>query len=343
MCKEVEKNKPNSEQAKEADEKITFRFKNMQWIVLSYLLIGLLVGYLTGSSNSPVVGMVISSVFTLIGGAGGIYLLNVGVGKRESVFKLKILGMSISGFVLTCIIGIALGIASRSPLGWKALYPNTSISLQDIPTTANVKTADGIELVMLRRKLVLLGASEEEVNRLVERAGKELDGDKPNRMVRDMIADVLKTSGTIIGLLAKVDDDDPNNASFDSWTMQYYFKEIVTALTSLKVELDFGHGHEETLALSLIDKASSSITEMREEHGFLLWLDQSGVNPQTVLEIEIKLERMTAYLSPTTWKTGNAFSQELDGFIEKLLNKNQVGLAGDLFSGQPIRGLASID
>jgi hypothetical protein len=72
-------------------------------IVVGYACLGLLVGMLTGLTSSPITTTVVASIFTLAGGSIAPF-----IGKPNA--ERKILGASLSGFAILCLLGVLSGV-----------------------------------------------------------------------------------------------------------------------------------------------------------------------------------------------------------------------------------------
>jgi hypothetical protein len=77
---------------------------SLRWFLIGFGLVGLAVGYLAGSSNSPVLSTLLPLLFGLIGGAGGFYLSGVDFSLPQTLARLRLLGIALTVFVSTLAI-----------------------------------------------------------------------------------------------------------------------------------------------------------------------------------------------------------------------------------------------
>ncbi len=314
----------------------------MLWIVVAYCLIGVLVGYLTGASNSPVVGVVIPAIFTLIGGAGSVYLLNMDFKIKESAFKFKIIGISTSFFVLTFIIGLLVGVATRSPYGWAAIFPRSTVKIDEIAVDEIGETKDNIELILLRRKLQMLGATESEVNKIVVLARKEFNNKEKYKTAKALIDSAINDVEQMRTLFDKLKDSSVNSEMpIDFWLIEFRLEEMLTPLKTAALDLDHAEHEDAAVFIPAIEKAESYIYQMRDDSDLLKLLKKNEVKASIIVELEIKLQQIKYYLSPVNWSSGSDFSDRLDGFIEKITRTKQLQTSSLNLNQGPGRGLAS--
>src|SRR6266567_638808 len=81
----------------------------LRWFLIGLGLVGLTVGYLAGSSRSPVIGTLLPLLFGLIGGVGGFYLGSVDFSSPQTPARLRLLDIALTVFVLPLLFGSAYG------------------------------------------------------------------------------------------------------------------------------------------------------------------------------------------------------------------------------------------
>ena len=94
------------------------------WILISLATSGLVVGWLTGLSESPVAGVVLPLILALIAGAGGFHFAS----KRQETISardsLRRTAQATAVFMLCCALGLHLGIVARTTTDKSAEDPD---------------------------------------------------------------------------------------------------------------------------------------------------------------------------------------------------------------------------
>jgi hypothetical protein len=137
----------------------------MVWWNIGMGLLGALTGVLIGWSASPVVTTALPLIFGLVGGAS-VYQLS----KAWPVDLLKLVGSSLAAFCLLCLVALTLAILVRGPLSQIGVPGQYELKSEQI-TNLN----DGINKVMLRKRLESLGATGNEIKSLFERENAKPD------------------------------------------------------------------------------------------------------------------------------------------------------------------------
>jgi|APLak6261663543_1056040.scaffolds.fasta_scaffold01703_5 hypothetical protein len=153
---------------------------SLRWYWLGLSALGVLVGYLVTLSQSPVVGTLLPLLFALIAGVSSFVLGKTNFRSAESIQKIKYWGVGFFAFSVAFVVSSGSCIFLINTLA----RPQS----QNI-TLIGVEPHAALELVGLRRKLQILGATQDEQVQLLESAKKRLspqttDGEKVADFVR---------------------------------------------------------------------------------------------------------------------------------------------------------------
>lgn len=136
----------------------------LKWHWLGLGALGFLVGYFVALSESPVVGTLLPLLFGVIAGINGFVLGKTNFESAESLKKVKYWGMGFFAFSLAIFLSSILGLVVKNAI---TNHDETSIDLSQIE--AHTAT----DLVGLRRRLQILGASMTEQTQIIERAKQQ--------------------------------------------------------------------------------------------------------------------------------------------------------------------------
>jgi hypothetical protein len=130
-------------------------------IVIGMASLGALIGLLAAWSASPIAVTALPLIVGLVGGASGYSVVKMDVTQPSNVAKLNLLGQTLTAFSLACILGVAGGIWIEPTLGaFRNQRPSINMTGQtDINTI--------VSYLVLRKKLELVGASEDEIANLL--------------------------------------------------------------------------------------------------------------------------------------------------------------------------------
>ena len=121
------------------------------WSILAVVATGYLTGWLTGLSESPVAGILLPLLFTLIAGAGGFHVSTVGGGKASARVAGGHVARATVFFMIACWYGVHVGIVTRTSSEAAANYVWSPTQVSDLSAEGIVRLS-GIE-----KKLTLLG------------------------------------------------------------------------------------------------------------------------------------------------------------------------------------------
>lgn len=140
--------------------------------------LGLMVGYMAGASQSPVVGVALPLLFGLLGGAGGLYIAKADLSQRRLAMRLLWIGRGTLAFSAAVFLGIVAGMSVRTGRGIGVALPTISDERTEqraakLPDDVGPREAVG--LAVLRHRLESLGATTEEVESVLVRTSRELN------------------------------------------------------------------------------------------------------------------------------------------------------------------------
>jgi len=118
------------------------------WIGMSAL--GALLGVWIALSKSAVVVTVLPLIFALIGGSGGYWVLKADLSKESNLKKIRLLSLSLTALCLSCIVTMTATI-------FIVMAYSQTVPIVDINENA-------LSNIMIREKLLLIGASNNEVH-----------------------------------------------------------------------------------------------------------------------------------------------------------------------------------
>jgi hypothetical protein len=188
-----------------------------RWFVSGLGFIGGTTGYLLALSQSPVVGIALSLLFGLVGGASGLYLAKADLVSEQGRERLVIIGQSV---VALSTMLILVSTAILGYLYWIGTQNERSGTSNNISTAKGLRTIDMVVLATLRAQLNRLGVSVEEQREIVERA---IQKDTRLALSTKLAAILAAVNATLTALQAEpliqkgVDssDQDPARPIFD--------------------------------------------------------------------------------------------------------------------------------
>ncbi len=299
-----------------------------RWYVAGAAAIGLLIGLMTGASNSPVAGTVIPLVFALLGGAGGFHILKADLKNAESTARLRFLGMASVGVVAGFVLGMAYGVAIRSPHGWAALIPRSAA--EDTKASPWIENSAGteqaLEVFLLRRKLALAGASSTQIDQFTHLATRKREAKQTNSMELDRM---VATVEALARQLESLEVDVPE--SFDDYRMRFW-----AAATTLHsdIKADWSSSPSTEQAINVIDQ----ILDDSESVRFLM---EAGVD---LGELALARRHLSSMISDAGRQetSQGALGEQLDSLIQM----GGIAIRSDTSSGLGAvstgRGIASV-
>lgn len=131
------------------------------YFIFGMASLGVLIGLFVAWSASPIAQIALPLIFGIIGGASGFSVTTMDVTKPNNISKLKLLGQSLAAFSLACMVGVVVGFAIKPTLiAFDSPRHNIELVGDGKPETI-------VKAIVLRKKLELLGASEDEIEILL--------------------------------------------------------------------------------------------------------------------------------------------------------------------------------
>ena len=139
------------------------------WLMLAIVCTGLLTGWLTGLSESPVTGVLLPLLFTLIASAGGFHFSN-----PEKAISVNItrVAQATFFFMIACGLGIAVGILQRAG---KEPREKSAWQVDHLPS---LPSAELIRVVAIEKKLMLLGVPSDVIHKFASKYADEFAANK---------------------------------------------------------------------------------------------------------------------------------------------------------------------
>ncbi|MBJ3774930.1 hypothetical protein [Acuticoccus mangrovi] len=289
---------------------------------LGCVALGMVAGFLVGASASPVVGVVLPLLFSLLGSAGGVLALTFDPGTAEARRRFRLLGLSALAFALPFLVGVFPGIAVRTGAPLSAVIRGSPEAPVIDPTAilrtgpaATLSPADAAGLYLFSRQAALAGVPADGIARLLEGAlAQRLDRLGRFEAERAKIVETAMAADAAIGALMNEND--------------------ASSLVSLKL------GSERFLAAirAAPDLASSLAAATDFRAALLVAADDYTIGPLFVGDGAL------APLARDLLQRIPASAGTLDGSgFEELVGRT-AGAAGGITAGISLgRGLASVD
>lgn len=127
--------------------------------------LGALLGVLIAWSASPVVATAMPLLFGLLGGASSFSLLKMDLAKPNNQMKVRLVGSSLLSCCSGCLVALLLAVLAK---GW-VLQRGTLANFYEFKPQQIASVSDGIEKIVLRKRLQLLGATADEIRVLFDK------------------------------------------------------------------------------------------------------------------------------------------------------------------------------
>ena len=193
------------------------------WIGLG--LVGTAVGYFVALSESPVIGTLLPLLFGILGTGGIVALGRMDVEREASRAKLQRVGISLSVFAVAIVASSAVALFVRN---------RQRVSTTDQIDFSGVSAAKGLELVALRRKLEILGATpgEQKIvlgSAMAERRHAAADPQSVRSYLRAVAEEAKRVSLLIEPAVSGVSTDDEKK----DWEEVARLRQILTGTSAL--------------------------------------------------------------------------------------------------------------
>lgn len=138
-----------------------------RWYLAGTLLVGVGAGLFAGMSASPVVAVLLPLLFALLGGAAGLYLAGVDLADPLAQEKLRLLGIVVTTLMAALIPSTLYGVLVRTGADLRSLVPGSTAAQRELEIAPGTDPVQPLELLLLRKRLQLIGATEAEQENVV--------------------------------------------------------------------------------------------------------------------------------------------------------------------------------
>ena len=164
--------------ANEQAEKRPRVASSLRDIAITFAFLGAAVGFFSGLSESPITATVIPLLFGLLTGGVGFSLAKVNLEKESDRVRLRAASIGLCWFVVTCLAAAMYSAAVRSGASLSEFMPRirrpATIAAAPLPALENEPFDLATTALLLRRRLELLGASDQEVRVVLKRYERAL-------------------------------------------------------------------------------------------------------------------------------------------------------------------------
>jgi hypothetical protein len=136
--------------------------------VIGIFFLGLLIGYVSGMSDVPIVATLLPLLFGLISAGTGLYILRSQLTSKSSLLKLSVLAYSLVALSVSVYLGSVYGINIRTGSSYNDFIPfaEAKVGTEKVGIGAGDPFTN-VELIILRSKLKLAGAQPSEIDRIL--------------------------------------------------------------------------------------------------------------------------------------------------------------------------------
>lgn len=163
-------------------------------------VLGAGIGYFVTLSRSPVVAILLPLFFSLVGGAGGVFLVRQDLSQKAGRERLGILGACIIALVGAAILTSMLVFSQNT----RSFYPE----LTDISGYKTLAPSEQLAVLEMRMMATLLGATEKEKLQLLASAAKKEERKKISLDPPELIVSRLETMQPALETVAQQLDDE---------------------------------------------------------------------------------------------------------------------------------------
>lgn len=219
--------------------------------------VGFIIGFIAGLSSSPVVSTLLTLIFTVIAGSGGLYIGKVDFNDKYLKYKMKFMGIALVLFSTFVFISLVIGISIRTKTPIINLFTTNSHHFKNSKEfDFNIITNDPnllLDLFILKKKLDLIDVPTEDQNILLEYIQSSPSTDNSNALksyiyhliqkVEELETDVshyLGSSYDVSNILKtlkyckEILKENHNNSTVNPYDLQFSLDE----LTSLKTNFE---------------------------------------------------------------------------------------------------------
>jgi len=274
-------------------------------------------GLFTGISTSPVVGVLLPLLFGLLGGAGGLYVATLDLEQRAAQLKIRTLGTVVTTLMAALIPCAIYGVMLRTGAALASFVPHLDAGESDAPVITVVRDADptvSLELILLRRRLDILGASRSEENAILEAAQR-----RASPFTKEAVVALLHRIRTVARQAADTLDRSANDVSGDS--QQRTATDMFSLVSKMAAYYDFCadyvNSHPQVPLASLqqrLELDRDALSRLVHAHDGISWLSQHPPAQAAVWKLEMSLIAESLGTG-SSWMSGSRFASGLDALV----------------------------
>jgi hypothetical protein len=149
---------------------------NMRRYYLGIAAVGFTMGIFAGLSSSPVVAVLLPLLFGLLGGAGGLYLGIANLADDSTPWRFRAIGTALLALTIPLTIAAMYASVVRTGSPWSSFLLVRRQASAEMPSLRGMSADAALELLLLRRKLDMLGVKPDEQKLVLETASQDLQG-----------------------------------------------------------------------------------------------------------------------------------------------------------------------
>lgn len=296
--------------------------------------LAIVLGYLVGASNSPVVATALPLLFAVIGGAGGFHVLRSDPAQPAFHEQLRLFGGLLLAFSVSFFAGLNYGIAVRSDEGVAALSPRNVSK----PLTHLDDPAERRQFILLRAKLRMLGATEAEIERLAALMANEARAARDGESIRGDIAALAADLAPLsVATRAAFGSADLEEAPPYFFSLDTTLNEGLGAHLAMLAAAWANGEHVERYDGEILEARLERLRAALEDPDVILYLRLLEVPIEDLFVFELRLTALHHRLRAAD--AGWPASERIDEFLSQMGETERVALS----ARNPGRGVASVD
>lgn len=302
-----------------------------RWFLAGFSLLGLCVGYFAGNSNTPVIGVVLPLLFGLVGGAGGFYLSGADLSAPTTALRLRFLGVALTGFILTVLVGSAYGVLLRTGLGVASFFPSTlfvSGPPRDLAPLGEKNAREAVQLVLMRARLQALGATEAEQRIILDRIVEDQARfDAPH----DAASTLNRLAALIDQVVAALPGSEGQEPPPEIRHVTLYLDSYSKDLKRFADRAESGEQMSSAFISFIVDTVKSDLEKRMDRYGMAYYLSEHESFRQRMADLRWALFEETERLRGNPSLSRPQVIQEVDYFLS-LFSGSAGGTEGALIS-----------
>jgi hypothetical protein len=302
----------------------------LAWYVGGLAILGGAIGYFLGASKSPVVGAALPLLFGLASGAGGMYLAKADLTAKVTRQKLQLFGRAIIAFVLLLMLGTFTGISLRTGVGMTSMFSGLWTGAnQTTVDAAQMHPIDAVRMLMLRRNLQAVGASNAEQDTILRAAatGTVIPFDRVRAKV--ILTDIAGMSSRLGGSI-EIIVPQPYKLADGTETIRgedQQEADLVNGIRTLSLNLAREAGYFSRRAADATREFSAPMLSSRigyfadllsdsaRSQAIDRWMLQNADSSDAIYDLELQLIIFRAELGSATLSIADKANEEINAFL----------------------------